>query len=321
MDEFVNNKPYAGFESGMEKSAVEGKTETKAPRKRGVSNKTHAVSQLRFHEKDAAQNGLFIGHLEDVNVDYSKNENSKSFPNMNVPRLTFHFTSNHSNVSELRHVYRVLFPIESNIDTIPGGQSEWMVNNVFNWIKHVLDVYYLKGRELTEEEENALDLDFIDYDDNGAYLYVDPDDVLRAYARLFRNAAAMLNGSFGKSPNDTIVPCYKTADGKPINCWMKLLRHKKRKGEWVNIEQNGELGFDTFIGNGCIELVKGQNPPTVLRLDLAKESITPKETKKVPNLGGIPGNPVMGGTIVPNIPSMGAQGSEAFMAAQDDMPF
>ena len=31
--------------------------------RRGVSNETKAVSQLKFHEKDAAQNGLFIGHL------------------------------------------------------------------------------------------------------------------------------------------------------------------------------------------------------------------------------------------------------------------
>ena len=34
--------------------------------RRGVSNQTKAVAQLRFHEKDAATNGLFIGHLEEV---------------------------------------------------------------------------------------------------------------------------------------------------------------------------------------------------------------------------------------------------------------
>lgn len=291
--------------------------------RRGVSNATQAVSQLRFHEKDAAQNGLFVGHLENVSVDWSQNENSKSFPNMKIPRLTFHFESNHPNINERRHVYQTLFPVESNIDTIPGGSQEWMVNNVMNWIKHVLDTFYLKGRQLTEEEEDALSLPFIDYDEEGNYVALDPEEIIAGYRQLFENAAAMLNGSWNLADNETAKPVYKTADGKVINLWMKLLRHKKRKNEWVNVVQNGELGFDTFIGNGCIEVMKGQNPPSILRLDLAKESITPKEVKKTPNLGGVAGNPLMaGGSVMAGgIPPMGAQGSEAFNAAQDDMPF
>ena len=291
--------------------------------RRGVSNATQAVSQLRFHEKDAAQNGLFVGHLESVSVDWSQNENSKSFPNMKVPRLTFHFESNHPNVGERRHVYQTLFPVESNIDTIPGGSQEWMVNNVMNWIKHILDVFYLKGRQLTEAEEDALSLPFIDYDEEGNYVALEPEEILAGYRQLFENAAAMLNGGWNIADGETAKPVYKTADGKPINIWMKLLRHKKRKNEWVNVAQNGELGFDTFIGNGCIEIMKGQNPPSILRLDLAKESITPKEVKKAPNLGGIAGNPLMSGGAVMagGVPQMGTQGSEAFNAAQDDMPF
>ena len=291
--------------------------------RRGVSNATQAVAQLRFHEKDAAQNGLFVGHLESVTVDWSQSENSKSFPNMKVPRLTFHFESNHPNINERRHVYQTLFPVESNIDTIPGGNQEWMVNNVMNWIKHILDVFYLKGRQLTEAEEDALSLPFIDYDEEGNYVALDPEEILAGYRQLFENAAAMLNGSWNLADGETAKPVYKTADGKPINVWMKLLRHKKRKNEWVNVAQNGELGFDTFIGNGCIEIMKGQNPPTILRLDLAKESITPKEVKKAPNLGGIAGNPLMAGGAVMagGVSQMGAQGSEAFNAAQDDMPF
>lgn len=298
------------------------KGETKKLR-RGVSNKTQAVSQLRFHEKDAAQNGLFIGHLDSVTVDWSQSENSKSFPNMKVPRLTFHFASNHPNINERRHVYQTLFPVESNIDTIPGGKDEWQVNNVMNWVKHILDVFYLKGRELTEEEEDALSLPFIDYDDEGNYVAIEPEEVLDGYRQLFENAAAMLNGTWNLKDGETAKPVYKTADGKPINIWMKLLRHKKRKGEWVNVAQNGELGFDTFIGNGCIEIMKGQTAPAILRLDLAKESITPKEVKKTPNLGVAPMNPMMGGGVVAGgaIPPMGAQGSEAFNAAQDEMPF
>ena len=42
--------------------------------RRGVNNQTKAVAQLRFHEKDAStQNGLFIGHLENVYVDWAVN--------------------------------------------------------------------------------------------------------------------------------------------------------------------------------------------------------------------------------------------------------
>ena len=291
--------------------------------RRGVSNETKAVSNLKFHEKDASSNGLFVGHLESVSVDWSQTEKSKSFPNMKVPRLTFHFESNHTNINERRHVYQTLFPIESNIDTIPGGNDEWRVNNELSWIKHMLDVFYLKGRELTAEEEEALTIPFVDYDEEGNYVSVEPEEVLDGYRQVFENAAAILNGSFKLAEGETPKPCYKTADGKPISLWMKLLRHKKTKGEWKNVAVNGDLGFDGSIGSGCIEIMKGQNPPTILRLDLAKESITPKEVKKAPNLGGIIGNPLMAGGAVMagGVPQMGAQGSEAFNAAQDDMPF
>ena len=69
--------------------------------KRGVSNQTQAVNQLKFHEKDAAQNGLFVGHLEEVRVDWSLNADGKSFSGMNVPRLTYHFTSNHATINHI----------------------------------------------------------------------------------------------------------------------------------------------------------------------------------------------------------------------------
>ena len=280
----VNNK---------EKTVAKGaQTATKKVR-RGVSNKTQAVAQLKFHEKDAAQNGLFVGHLEEVRVDWSNSEDSKDFPSMSVPRLTIHFASNHPNASEKRHVHQTLFPIPSNVNTIPGGTEEWKVNNVFNWIKHILDVFYLKGRELTVAEEKALSLPFDDTDDNGG---------------------------------DTAKPCFKTADGKFIPCWLKLLRHKKRKNDWINVTQNGDLGFDGFIGNGVVELLKKDVPPTVLRLDLAKESITPKETKKAPTIGA-PGMaaPGMGGVMAGGpIGDMGGMynpGADASAAAGSDMPF
>ena len=308
-------------------NAVVGNAQTTTKKiRRGVSNKTQAVAQLKFHEKDAAQNGLFVGHLEEVRVDWSNSEDSKDFPSMAVPRLTIHFASNHPNASEKRHVYQTLFPVPSNVNTIPGGSEEWKVNGVFNWIKHMLDIFYLKGRELTEAEEEALSLPFDDTDDNGEYVAVDVEDVLAGYRAIFEAAASMLNGEFNLAEGNTPKACFKTADGKYIPCWLKLLRHKKRKNDWINVTPNGDLGFDNFIGNGVVELLKKDMPPTVLRLDLAKESITPKETKKAPTIG-TPGMtiPGMGGIISGNptgdVGGVYNQAADASIAAAGDMPF
>lgn len=298
-----------------ENVAASAQATTKKAR-RGVSNKTQAVAQLKFHEKDAERNGLFVGHLEEVRVDWSTSEDNKDFPGMSVPRLTLHFASNHPGASERRHVYQTLFPVASNVNTIPGGTEEWKVNNVFAWIKHMLDVFVLKGRELTEAEEEALYLAVEDTDEEGNYVSVEAEDVLAAYRTLFENAAAMLNGQFNLADGETAKATYKTADGKYINCWLKLLRHKKRKNDWVNVTANGDLGFDGFIGNGCVEIKVAQNPPAILRLDLAKESITPKETKKTPSIGA----PGMMGGVIAGGPVTGFD-NDAELAAGSDMPF
>ena len=309
--------------SNIKRNAATENAQTVAKKvRRGVSNKTQAVAQLKFHEKDAAQNGLFVGHLEEVRVDWSNNAEAKSFTGISIPRLTFHFASNHANASEKRHVYQTLFPVESNVNTIPGGSEDWRVNNVFNWIKHILDVFYLKGREMTEAEEDALSLTFEDFDENGEYVSVEAEDVIAGYRAIFENAAAMLNGSFGLADGEVAKPVYKTSDGKFIPCWLKLLRHKKRKGDWVNVGANGDLAFDGFIGNGVVELLKKDCPPTVLRLDLAKESITPKETKKTPTIGapGM-GAPAMGG-VMAGAPTMNMPvDNGAFQAVGEEMPF
>lgn len=306
----------------QEKTLTAGAT-AEAPKKirRGVNNQTQAVNQLRFHEKDAAQNGLFVGHLEEIKVEWSTNADSKSFTGLSVPRLTYHFASNHANANERRHVYNTLFPVESNVNTIPNGTEAWKVDNILNWIKHTLDVFYLKGRQLTPEEEDALALSFCDFDDNGEYVVVDQQEVVDAYAALFNNVVSIMTGNFNLADGATAQPCYKDANGKSINVWMKLLRHKRRKNDWVNVGQNGELGFDQFIGSGAIEIQKPNTPPAILRIDLAKESITPKETKKQPTMGtpGMPMGNVMAGAVDMG---MGAQNS-AFADATmgEEMPF
>lgn len=288
-------------------------------KRRGVSNSTQAVTQLRFHEKDAAKNGLFIGHLEDVQVQWSVNADGKQFTGLNMPRLTLHFASQHEKKEERRNLYKSIFPVESNVNTIPNGSEEWKINNVLNWIKHLLDVFYLRGRQLTEAEEDALSLGFEDFDEQGEYVPVEPEAVLAAYGVLFDNVAAMLNGSYNLPEGETPKPCYKDANGKPIQIWMKLLRHRKRKNEWINVGNNGELDFDQFIGSGCIELYNFKtNMPSILRLDLSKESIIPQETKKAPTMGGMA---AMGGVTVPDaMPGM-PMDNGAFNAAGEEMPF
>lgn len=289
--------------------------------RRGINNNTRAVSQLKFHEKDAARNMLFVGHLESASVEWSTNADGKQFTGMSVPRILLHFASNHTNTAEQRNIYRNINPVESNVNTIPNGSEEWKVNNVFRWVKHVLDVFYLKGRELTEAEEDALSLPFADFDDEGNYVAVDEETVIAGYRFIFDNAVAMLNGQFGLAEGETAKPCYKTADGKFIPIWMKLLRHKKRKNEWINVGNNGELDFDNFIGDGVLELVKKGEDPKVLRVDLAKESITPKEVNKQPSIG-VPGMGMAMGGVMPGAPmNMGSEANGAFADAAGDMPF
>lgn len=304
-----------------DKQTVEESTQITKRNRRGVSNSTKAVAQLKFHEKDASpQNMLFVGHLEEVKVDWSVNSEGKQFTGEKIPRLTLHFASEHKNASEQRHVWYTINCVESNVNTIPDGIEEWKVNQVFNWIKHILDVYYLKGREMTELEEEALTLPFEDYDENGDYVVVETTDVINGYAYIFNNFVTMMNGAFNVKEGEVAKPVYKTGDGKFIPAWLKLLRHKKIKGEWKNVAQNGELGFDNFIGNGVIELVRKDMPPAVLRVDLAKESITPKETKKVPTIGGMNNSMPMGGVMVGSM-DMGTPGGTAFADAGSDMPF
>lgn len=319
----------AGAQATTENETVNSvvNAETTAPvrkvGRRGITNKTQAVSQMKFHESDAAGNGLFVGHLADVRIDWSVNAEAKSFTGLNVPRVTMEFCSNHTNPNEQRHVYRTLFPVESNVDTIPGGQSEWQVDQVFHWIKHILDVYYLRGRELTDAEADALTLTFDDYtlDDNNVATYnpVEPQEVLDGYRHLFESFVAMMNGSFDKTGDEVAKPCYKTADGKFIPCWLKLLRCKKIKNQWRNVT-NGDLAFDSFLGAGAVELLRGSNPPAILRVDASKESITPKQVNVAPTIGG-PATSNMGGIAIPTMGNANTPAMEMPTVGSDDMPF
>lgn len=301
------------------KSKVNGAT-AEAPVKRvrrGVSNETQATSKLRFHEKDAAPNRLFMAHLHSVSVAWSEGGEGKQFEGEKIPRLVFEFASNTKDATQRRYVDKTLFPVESSVETIPGGDKDWQVNAVLTWIKHILDIYYLNGRPLTEEEEDALSLPFVDFDDEGNYISVDVKEVLSGYAQLFNNVAAIMNGTFNLADGETPKPCFRDANGAYIRCWIKLLRHIKAKGEWKNVS-NGDLSFTQFVGTGAIELAPQANSqPKILSVDESKESITPKEIKKAPSIPGMAdmAGGVMAGTGIP------ATNSSAYQEAADEMPF
>lgn len=109
------------------------------------------------------------------------------------------FASNEEDPNKRHYVSKTFTAVESNVNTIPGGKEEWKVNSVFDWLKHVLNVYYLKGRELTDEEATALSLTFEDFDEQGEYVSVDTEIVINAWKVLFENFENIMNrGKNGK---------------------------------------------------------------------------------------------------------------------------
>ena len=81
--------------------------------------------------------------------------------------------------------------------------------------------------------------------------------------------------------------------------------------------QQGELGFPTFIGEGVIELFDATKQPSI-KVDVHKESIIYKEEAmkaKTPNVGA----PVGGVAPVAN-PAFGGNVNPAFGSAFPDSP-
>lgn len=282
--------------SEINESTVAAATPVEAPKKRrarGINNETRGESRKKFDERRDMNktNGLFLGHLDEIKVTESEmkdDANLKSFAGLVCPRLTLTFASNQENANDRRYVTMSFGPVESNAETIPGGKSEWKVNQILNTLKHILNVYVLKGREMTEEEEDALCLDFEDFDENFAYVPVEPEQVLAGYKHLFENFTKIMENG-GK-------PYYKAANGGILPIWMKLLRATKNKNKWTPVvngnTSKGDLGFPTFVGEGVIELYKSTEQP-MLHIDITKESVIPvkfdepEETPKTPNVGPV----------------------------------
>ena len=291
--------------------------------RRGVAA-ARGTTRLKFSHEQAKQNGLFIGHLESVVVSMIQIGEDKtgmpSFNGLEIPKIVLTFASNDPEVSKRNYVSLQFTAVESNANTIPGGKDEWKVNTVFDWFKHILNVYVLKGRELTEDEANALTLSFEDFDEQGEYVPVEPEDVVAGWKTLFENFENIINrGRDGQ-------PYYKSKDGKYIPVWIKLLRYiKTGKKGWQPVN-NGDLAFPSFVGEGCIEVYKQNTPPSI-RIDSIKEAIIPMNVEKAkapnmptPGMGGVAA-PAMGGVPVVD-PMVGAGNFNGIATeAVDDMPF
>lgn len=250
--------------------------------RRGISNETRGTVRLKFDTRDAKSNGLFLAHLEEVKVStFVPGEDKTGMPSFNgleVPRLTLTFASNEEEVAKRRYAVLQFNAVESTALTIPGKSEEWKVNLVFDWIKHILNVFVLKGRQMTAQEEEALSLDFVDFDENGEYVTVDPQVVLSSWNKLFTNFENIMNRG-----RDGEKPYYKTADNKNIALWIKLIRYFKARNEWKEVNR-GDLSFPQFVGEGAIEIYQANVMPSI-KLDITREKIAPMNLtkKEAPN--------------------------------------
>lgn len=304
----------------MSKETVNQETpieEVKKISRRGLGS-ARGTARLKFGNDQAKPNGLFLGHLEEVKYStITIGEDKTGMPSFNgfeIPKLTLTFASNEEDPNKRHYVSKTFTAVESNVNTIPGGKEEWKVNSVFDWLKHVLNVYYLKGRELTNEEAIALSLTFEDFDEQGEYVSVDTEIVINAWKVLFENFENIMNrGKDGK-------PVYHDKNNKFIPVWLKLLRYVKSRKSWTPIN-NGDLSLPQFVGEGCIEIYQ-QNAIPSIKIDLVKETILIMnvEKPKTPNMPAIGGMaPMMGGVAIDQ--TMNPMSADISSQTIDDMPF
>ena len=304
----------------MSKETVNQETpieEVKKVSRRGLGS-ARGTARLKFGNDQAKPNGLFLGHLEEVKYStITIGEDKTGMPSFNgfeIPKLTLTFASNEEDPNKRHYVSKTFTAVESNVNTIPGGKEEWKVNSVFDWLKHVLNVYYLKGRELTDEEVTALSLTFEDFDEQGEYVSVDTEIVINAWKVLFENFENIMNrGKDGK-------PVYHDKNNKFIPVWLKLLRYVKSRKSWTPIN-NGDLSLPQFVGEGCIEIYQ-QNAIPSIKIDLVKETILiiNVEKPKTPNMPAVGGMaPMMGGVAIDQ--TMNPMGTDISSQTIDDMPF
>lgn len=294
-------------------------------RRRGISNETRTTSRKKFSHKDAINNiWLFVGNLHARVAWVTMKEESNmrpAFAGKAVPQLIIEATSLHTNPVDVRVASKTFWAYESNVDYIPGGSKEKFINMDFAWIKHFLDVVVFKGREMTDEESEMLELGYVDYDDNGQYEPVEVEDVIKAWGVLFDNVVKLVEtgGENGKS-------ALLDKAGNQRQFWFRLNRYYKNKGDWAFSGQGseeGDLVFPNIVGQGIFEekfMIDANHfrEPSLL-FDFTKERIAPMEgvqskQKKAPNLAaaaGIGGIAMGAGIVQPGMggmPNFGAAG-------------
>lgn len=308
-------------------------------RRRGISNETRSTTLLKFNHDDAYPGiGLFIGTISAriAWVTIGNDSKSTSFIGKAVPQLIIDFVSLHEPASAKKHNSRTIWARESNADNIESGKNYKFINADFAYMKHILEVVVLKGRPLTPEEEDALVLDYVDWDENGQYEPVEADEVIRAWQVLFESFIKILETS-GKDGKSALL----ADNGKPRHFWGKLLRYQKINGEWTPTgygSEEGDLCQPTFVGEGIFEEViydpttKQPKKPAMV-LNIVKECIKPMDiSRKKPNLAAAPGIgsiPIGGGQIPPSFmggPAPTAGGFDNAFAdnnqgPKDDLPF
>lgn len=242
-------------ESVVNQPANSAATTAPKKRRRGISNETRTTSRKKFSHKDAINNlWLFVGHLHARVAWVTMKEESNmrpAFAGKAVPQLVIEATSLHTNPADVRVASKTFWAYESNVDYIPGGAKEKFINMDFAWIKHFLDVVVFKGREMTDEESEMLELGYVDYDDNGQYEPVEVEDVIKAWGVLFDNVVKLVEtgGENGKSALLDKV-------GNQRQFWFRLNRYYKNKGDWAFSGQGseeGDLVFPNIVGQGIFE--------------------------------------------------------------------
>lgn len=255
---------------------------------RGIGT-ARGTTRLKFsHEHANSKNGLFLAHIDSVVLSTAKigedTTGMPSFNGMEIPRLAIVFASNENEAAKRKYITLSWNAVESNVNTIQGGKEAWKVDSIFDYMKHILDVFVLKGKEMTADMEEKLTLPFNDTDENGEYSPVEPEVVIAGWTTLFQNFVTILTtGNDGK-------PVYQTKEGTPITLWIKLLRFQKQGKAWKALNSRGDLAFPAFVGEGVIEIYNQNTPPSI-KINVMREDIKPRqiEERKEPNLPGISG--------------------------------